>query len=83
MQSVQRNIPVVLVFVSVIYSAIFILPNNTRAKDRRMIILSEPDEFAQYPVVLQALSLRLSGPLNARLSGQVVRWASELPPHTT
>ena len=40
-------------FISIIYFTIFIFPNNTGAKDQMMISLFEPDEFAQYPVVLK------------------------------
>ena len=56
MTSTQKRVFAILTFISIIYFTIFIFPNNTGAKDQMMISLFEPDEFAQYPVVMKMLT---------------------------
>jgi hypothetical protein len=56
MTSAQKRVFAILLFISIAYFSAFILPNNTGAKDQMMISLFEPDEFAQYPVVLNMLT---------------------------
>jgi hypothetical protein len=56
MTSTQKRIFAILILITIIYFTIFIFPNNTGAKDQMMISLFEPDEFAQYPVVLKMLT---------------------------
>jgi hypothetical protein len=55
MNFTQKRVFAILLFISLAYFAVFIFPNNTGAKDQMMISLFEPDEFAQYPVVMQML----------------------------
>lgn len=55
MNSTQKRVFAALLLISLAYFAVFIFPNNTGAKDKMMISLFEPDEFAQYPVVTQML----------------------------
>ena len=56
MTPTQKRIFAILIFISAVYFTVFIFPNNTGAKDQMMISLFEPDEFAQYPVVLKMLT---------------------------
>ena len=56
MTSTQKRVFTVLLFISIAYFTVFIFPNNTGAKDQMMISLFEPDEFAQYPIVLKMLT---------------------------
>ncbi len=56
MTTTQKRVFATLIAISVIYFAAFIPPNNTGAKDQMMISLFEPDEFAQYPVVIKMLN---------------------------
>ncbi len=56
MTPTQKRIFAILIFISAAYFTVFIFPNNTGAKDQMMISLFEPDEFAQYPVVLKMLT---------------------------
>jgi hypothetical protein len=58
MTPIQKRVPAILLLISAVYFSIFILPNNTGAKDQMMISLFEPDEFAQYPVVTKMLTPR-------------------------
>jgi hypothetical protein len=51
----QKRVFFILIIISIAYFSSFIFPNNTGAKDQMMISLFEPDEFAQYPVVVQML----------------------------
>jgi hypothetical protein len=52
----QKRVLIALLLISIAYFGVFILPNNTGAKDQMMISLFEPDEFAQYPVVVRMLT---------------------------
>jgi len=52
----QKRVCTILIFISIVYFTVFIFPNNTGARDTMMISLFEPDEFAQYPVVLKMLT---------------------------
>jgi hypothetical protein len=52
----QKRVFAILIFISIVYFTAFIFPNNTGAKDQMMISLFEPDEFAQYPVVIKMLN---------------------------
>ncbi len=56
MTSTQKRVFTILIFISIAYFAAFIPPNNTGAKDQMMISLFEPDEFAQYPVIIKMLN---------------------------
>lgn len=56
MTSTQKQIFTILILISVAYFTLFVFPNNTGAKDTMMVSLFEPDEFAQYPVVLKMLT---------------------------
>lgn len=56
MTSTQKRVFTILTLISIAYFAAFIFPNNTGAKDQMMISLFEPDEFAQYPVVIKMLN---------------------------
>ncbi len=56
MTTIQKRISVILILISVVYFAAFIPANYTGAKDEMMISLFEPDEFAQYPVVMKMLA---------------------------
>ena len=56
MNSNQKRTFAILTLISIAYFILFIFPNNTGAKDQMMISLFEPDEFAQYPVVLRMLN---------------------------
>ena len=56
MTPIQKRVFAILTLISIIYFAVFIFPNNTGAKDQMMISLFEPDEFAQYPVILKMLA---------------------------
>ena len=58
MTSTQKRIFAILLVISAVYFSIFILPNNTGAKDQMMVSLFEPDEFAQYPIVTKMLTPR-------------------------
>jgi hypothetical protein len=58
MNSGQKRIFAALVLICAFYFALFIFPNNTGAKDQMMISLFEPDEFAQFPIVLKMLTPR-------------------------
>lgn len=58
MTTTQKHIFFILIFISLVYFAAFIPANNTGAKDEMMISLFEPDEFAQYPVVMKMLTPR-------------------------
>lgn len=55
MTSAQKRVFLILLLISSIYFIIFILPNNTGAKDAMMISLFEPDEFAQYPIAMKMI----------------------------
>jgi len=55
MTATQKRVFAILIFISIAYFSVFIFPNNTGAKDQMMISLFEPDEFAQYPVIIQML----------------------------
>lgn len=55
MNSNQKRTFAILILISIAYFILFIFPNSTGAKDQMMISLFEPDEFAQYPVVLRML----------------------------
>ncbi|MBI5936136.1 MAG: phospholipid carrier-dependent glycosyltransferase [Chloroflexi bacterium] len=52
----QRNTFRILLLISVVYFFAFGIPNNTGAKDEMMVSLFEPDEFAQYPIVVKMLT---------------------------
>jgi hypothetical protein len=56
MTSTQKRVFAILLLISFAYFTVFIFPNNTGAKDQMMVSLFEPDEFAQYPVVLKMLT---------------------------
>src|SRR5687768_11229175 len=56
MTSTQKRIFGILVLISILYFTVFIFPNNTGAHDQMMISLFEPDEFAQYPIVMKMLT---------------------------
>lgn len=56
MDNKQKRIFIILLLISMFYFSVFILPNNTGAKDQMMISLFEPDEFAQYPIVLKMIT---------------------------
>ena len=43
----QKRVFLTLAIISLIYFAIFFFPNGTGAKDRSMLSLFEPDEYAQ------------------------------------
>jgi hypothetical protein len=58
MTATQKRIFAILLLVSIVYFFIFIFPNNTGADDQMMISLFEPDEFAQYPIVMKMLTPR-------------------------
>ncbi len=47
-----------LLIISIIYYCIFILPNNSGANDLSMLSIFEPDEFAQYPILMDMLEFR-------------------------
>jgi len=55
---IQKRVFAVLVFISLVYFLAFLFPNNTGARDQMMISLFEPDEFAQYPIVMKMLTPR-------------------------
>jgi len=52
----HRRTLLTIVLISIAYFIAFIFPNNTGAKDKIMISLFEPDEFAQYGVVIKMLT---------------------------
>ena len=56
MTSTQKRVFAILILIGIAYFTAFIPPNNTGAKDQMMISLFEPDEFAQYPVVMKMLT---------------------------
>src|SRR5215467_5674107 len=58
MTQIQKRIFIILLVICAVYFSIFIFPNSTGAKDQMMISLFEPDEFAQYPVVIKMLTPR-------------------------
>ncbi len=56
MTPTQKRVFAILVLISIFYFILFIFPNNTGAGDQMMISLFEPDEFAQYPIVIKMLT---------------------------
>jgi hypothetical protein len=58
MTTTQKRIFLILIFIGLLYFAAFIPANNTGAQDDMMISLFEPDEFAQYPIVMKMLTPR-------------------------
>lgn len=55
MTQTQKRVLFALVLIGAAYFVLFIFPNNTGAKDRMMISLFEPDEFAQYPIAIKMI----------------------------
>jgi hypothetical protein len=56
MSLTQKRVFAILIGIGIVYFAIFLFPNNTGAKNRMMISLFEPDEFAQYHIVRKMLA---------------------------
>jgi hypothetical protein len=52
----EKRVAVVLLALAVIYILVFAIPNSTGADDTAMISIFEPDEFAQYTVLMKMLS---------------------------
>ena len=47
-----------MLIISILYFILFYLPNNVGAANREMLSVFEPDEFAQYPHVIEMLKFR-------------------------
>ena len=52
----QKRVLLILGLIGALYFEMFAFANNTGARDAMMISLFEPDEFAQYPVVMRMLT---------------------------
>ncbi|MFN8386993.1 MAG: hypothetical protein U0X92_11300 [Anaerolineales bacterium] len=56
MNMIRKRTIAAIGLISIAYFILFIFPNNTGAKDKMMISLFEPDEFAQYGVVIKMIT---------------------------
>ncbi|MCC7118384.1 MAG: hypothetical protein IT310_07660 [Anaerolineales bacterium] len=70
MTKTQKQVFFALISIGALYFILFIFPNATGAKDRMMISLFEPDEFAQYPIAIKMI--RPEATLKAHLINFIV-----------
>jgi len=54
----NKKLLITLGLISILYFLLFLLPNNAGAENLEMLSVFEPDEFAQYPHVLNMLEFR-------------------------